>query len=195
LIVDAIDTLRHNHAMAMQQRKISLQEYLAWENEQPDRNEFLNGEVFAMVGALRVHSTLVGNLHVALHNFLRGKLCRPFSESAKLQVGNSIFYPDVFVTCDARDLKTEQIFFHPTLICEVLSPSTEHYDRGQKFAAYRQIESLQEYLVLHPTSKEVTLFRRNAAGRFELHDFTGAEFVYFASIDCQVAEADLFDGL
>ena len=89
----------------------SLDEFIAWENEQPEKHEFVRGEVFAMVGARRVHNLIVGNVFAALKHALKGSPCQAFFETAKLQTSaGDIFYPDVFVTCDAQDLQTEQIF-------------------------------------------------------------------------------------
>lgn len=85
-------------------------------------------------------------------------------QSAKVQAGDAILYPDVFVTCDAADLRTEQIFTAPTLIVEVLSPSTQAYDRGLKFTLYRRLASLREYLLVDPDTRELQLFRRSAGG-------------------------------
>ena len=132
--------------MADPAQKLSLADFLVWENAQADRNEFYRGEVFAMVGARRVHGLIAGNLFAALKTHLKGSACRAFVSDMKIQVANdALFYPDVFVTCDPQDLRTELVFRQPKLIVEVLSPSTEAFDRGLKFAAYRQIDALQEY--------------------------------------------------
>ncbi|MBN8217932.1 MAG: Uma2 family endonuclease, partial [Spirochaetes bacterium] len=97
----------------------------AWENDQPGRHEFYRGEVFAMVGARRVHGLVGGNLFAALKSHLKGSPCRAFVEGMKVQVADdAIFYPDVFVTCDAADLKTDMVFRQPRLVVEVLSDST-----------------------------------------------------------------------
>jgi Uma2 family endonuclease len=182
--------------MAAPQTKVTLDEFLAWENSHEERHEFYHGDVFAMVGALRVHALIVGNLYHALRTQLAGRGCRPFSESSKVEVeSRAIFYPDVFVTCDERDLTTDHVFRYPSFVCEVLSPSTEQYDRGVKFAAYRKLESLKEYLLIHPDTREVTLFRKNAAGHFELHEFTDKPDVTLASVGCIVQSDALFDGL
>ncbi len=167
-----------------------------WENQQDGKHEFYRGEVYAMVGGLRVHGRIVSNLHYAFRKHLEGKPCQPFAEAMKLQLADAaVFYPDVFVTCDPRDLSTAQVFSHPTVICEVLSPSTEAYDRGLKFAAYRTIASLQEYVLLSPDTREVTLYRRNKDGNFVLLDFTGAGELHFASLDMRVSLADVFDSV
>ena len=175
---------------------MTLDEFLEWEAANQERHEFYQGEVFAMVGALRTHARIVGNLYYALRTQLAGRRCQPFSESSKVEVeARAVFYPDVFVTCDERDLKTDYLFRFPTLIGEVLSPSSERYDRGVKFAAYRKLETLKEYVLIHPDTREVTVFRKNAAGHFELHEYSGNPSVALASVDCVIASDALFDGL
>jgi Uma2 family endonuclease len=146
-----------------------------------------------MVGARRIHGETVGNLFGALKVFLRGKRCRPYSENMKLVVDKDVFYPDVFVTCDDQDLSTDQVFRHPTFICEVLSPSTETFDRGLKFAAYRRVVALKEYLLLDPESREITLFRKNGAGLFVLHDFTQVQAFDLESLGCRLSVVELFE--
>ena len=169
--------------MALPAHKLSLSDYLTWENEQPERHEFFRGDVFAMVGARRVHGLVVGNLFAAFKLHLKGSPCRAFVEGMKVQVAdNAIFYPDVFVTCDAQDLTTDMVFRHPKLLVEVLSASTQAYDRGPKFAAYRQIDTLQEYVLLDPDTRSSEVFRRNERGLFELHDQTGAPELHLASV-------------
>lgn len=114
----------------------------------------------------------------------------------KVQVADeAIFYPDVFVTCDADDLKTEMVFRHPKTIVEVLSAGTQAYDRGLKFAAYRQIASLEEYMLVDPDTRRIEVFRRNERGLFELHDQTGTPEVLLASVGLRLAMAEVFDGV
>ena len=176
--------------------RLSLDEFIAWENEQPEKHEFVRGEVFAMVGARRVHNELIGNIYFCLRRALTGSPCKVFVETAKLQTAaGDIFYPDVFVTCDPQDLRTDQIFRAPTVIVEVLSPSTQAYDRGLKFTLYRSLPSLREYALVDPDTREVQLFRRGDDGLFTLHDLTGAQQVRFASIECTVTADDLFEGI
>ena len=103
--------------MALPAQKLSLTEFLDWENAQESRNEFYNGEVFAMVGGRRVHSVIALNLAILLQSSLKGTRCRTFVETRKVQLAsNAIFYPDVFVTCDASDQKEEMVCRHPSLI-------------------------------------------------------------------------------
>ena len=176
--------------------RMGLEAFLDWENRQSARHEFYRGEVFAMVGARRVHGIVALNVATALKSRLKGNPCMVFIENMKLRVADdALFYPDVFVTCDARDLRTEMVFGHPTLIVEVLSESTQAFDRGAKFAAYRSLASLREYLLIDPDLRTVELFRRNAAGLFELHDHTGLDTLELASLRLALPQAELFEGL
>ena len=176
--------------------KLSLQEVIGWENAQPQRHEFHHGEVFAMVGAQRVHGRVALNIACSLTAQLKGAPCQVFADSMKVQVGaDTILYPDVFVTCDAADLRTEQIFTAPTLVVEVLSPSTQSYDRGSKFTLYRSLLSLREYMLVDPDTREVQLFRRGADDLFTLHDLTAREQIVLDSVGCELTARDVFDGV
>ena len=178
------------------QSQLSLGDFLAWENAQETRNEFCCGEVFAAAGARRVHGLVAGNLSVALKVHLKGTPCRAFGVSLQVQVGNeALFYPDVFVTCDAQDLKSDRVFRSPSLIVEVLSDSTQAYDRGLKFTAYRQLASLQEYALIDPDSRRVEVYRRNERQNFELIDQTGQAELVLDSVGLRLAMAEVFDGV
>ncbi len=177
--------------------QLTYESYLTWEAGQTGRHEFFKGQVFAMVGPQRVHGEIVRNLTVALQTHLKGTPCRSYSADMKLRVAaaDAVFYPDLFVTCDARDLVTELVFEHPLLVVEVLSDSTAAYDRGSKFAAYRQLPSLSEYVLIAPDRKSVEVFRRNAENLFVLHDFTGRALVEFQSIAASVATSAIFENV
>lgn len=171
--------------------------YLAWEARQPGKHEFFKGQVFAMVGPQRVHGEIVRNLTVALQTHLQGTPCRSYSAAMKLRVAaaDAVFYPDLFVTCDPRDLVTELVFEHPTLVVEVLSDSTAAYARGSKFAAYRHLPSLVEYVLIAPERKSVEVFRRNPEHLFVLHDFTGLALLEFQSIAASVPLSTIFENV
>ncbi len=182
--------------MGQPQSKFSLDEFIAWEETQPERHEFVRGEVFAMTGARRVHGLVSGNVFATLRQLLRGSPCRAFTESMKLKVASDVlFYPDVFVTCDRDDLQTELVFHAPTVVVEVLSPSTQAYDRGAKFTWYRTLPSLREYLLVDPDTRELQLFRRGEQGLFTLHDLTGEAAVTLASLGLSLSADEIFDGL
>ena len=176
--------------------RLSLQEFLDWEEQQAERHEFHSGKVFAMVAARRVHGRVSLNVAYALTAQLKGSPCQVFTESMKVRVGaDTILYPDVFVTCNAEDLRTEQVFSAPTVVVEVLSPSTQSYDRGPKFTLYRSLPSLREYMLVDPDTREVQLFRRGADELFTLHDLTGREHIHLESVGCELQAGDVFDGL
>ncbi|MCZ2291680.1 MAG: Uma2 family endonuclease [Burkholderiales bacterium] len=182
--------------MALAQQRMNLADYLAWENQQPEKNEFYRGEIFAMVGARRAHGRVVLNLAHRLMQQLEGSPCQVFSEGMKLQIeDDAVFYPDLMVTCDKADLATEMIFRAPTLVVEVLSPSTQAFDRGLKFAAYRRLPSLREYILVDPDARSVEGFRRNDENLWVLHDMSDAPELELASLGCSVPLAQVFDGV
>jgi len=145
---------------------LTADDYLAGEAVSPIRHEFVAGEVFAMAGASEEHATIALNFAALLRTQVRGGPCRVYIADMKLRVeaADAFFYPDVFVTCDARDAAEPLAKRHPSLICEVLSESTEAYDRGGKFAAYRTLESLSEYLLIDSRRRAVEVFRRQSDG-------------------------------
>jgi Uma2 family endonuclease len=182
--------------MALPQTKLSIAEYLDWENRQEARHELYRGEIFAMVGVRRIHGIVSFNVAASLKQQLKGAPCKAFTESLKLQVGDdAIFYPDVFVTCDPADLKTDYIFRAPTVIIEVLSESTQAYDRGLKFALYRRLRSLMEYVLIDPDTRRVEVFRKSAEGLFTLHDYTDTPRFPLSSIHCELRLDEIFEGM
>ena len=152
---------------------------------------------FLACGARRIHGIVSGNVFAALKQQLRGSRCRAFHETMKVQIeDHTIVYPDVFVTCDADDLVTDRVFKAPTVVVEVLSPSTEGSDRGVKFALYRSLPSLREYLLVDPDTREVSLFRRGAVdGLFVLHDRNGRDELRLDSLGCTLRADEVFEGV
>lgn len=152
--------------------RFSLDDYMAWEAQQTERHEYLNGEVFAMTGAKDAHNTIALNIATHLRSALRGTPCRAFIADMKLRLdqADAVFYPDLLVTCDPRDRSPEAdtAKHHPILLVEVLSESTAAYDRGLKFEQYRRIEGLQEYLLVEQDRRHVDIFRKDDLGRWVL---------------------------
>jgi Uma2 family endonuclease len=190
-------TIRERFVMnAMTQPLLTLEAYLAWENEQPERHEFHRGEVFAMVGGRRVHGRTVLNIASAAQRALDGSPCQAFAETMKVQIGDdTVLYPDVFVTCDKGDLATDLIFRAPTVVFEVLSPSTQSYDRSQKFALYRRIPALREYILVDPDTRRVEAFRINEQGQWVLHDMSESPTLEVAALNLGMAMAEVFAGI
>jgi Uma2 family endonuclease len=151
--------------------RLSAEEFLAWDSTQTQRHEFIAGEIFAMSGASEAHVTTALNLAMTLRQHLAGTPCRTFITDMNLQVeaADAYCYPDVMVTCSAADAGSPSVKREPVLLAEVLSPSTAAYDRGDKFAAYRRIATLREYLLVDPDSRRVELYRLGADGLWVLH--------------------------
>ncbi len=175
---------------------LTAQVYLQGERETEQRYEYIRGEVYAMAGAGDGHVRISGNVFALLKAYLRGSGCSVYMADMKVRVkeDEAFFYPDVMVTCDPADLQRNYTKHSPRLVIEVLSASTEGYDRGVKFALYREIASLQEYVLIDPRSYRVDVFRRNAQERWELFAFTTMESqVEFASVNCRLAMQDLYE--
>ncbi|MBI5329286.1 MAG: Uma2 family endonuclease [Betaproteobacteria bacterium] len=183
--------------MGLPQRKhiMTAQEFIDWENAQPDKHEFLAGEVFAMVGARRIHVAITLNIAAKLKDHLRGGPCRAFMADMKLQVqtADAVFYPDVLVTCHPDDLKADLTMSHPKVIIEVLSESTAAYDRGEKFALYRQLESLQEYVLIDPDTRRIEVFRRMDSGDWLLAASESAQGLILKSLDFKADPDAVFE--
>ena len=176
--------------------KLSLQEFLDWENQQPERHEFHRGEVFRDGGCAAGAWADCTEHRSLLTMQVKASPCQVFANSMKLKVGaDTILYPDVFVTCDAADLRTEQVFAAPAVVVEVLSPSTQSHDRGSKFTLYCSLPSVREYMLVDPDTREEQLFRRGADGLFTLHDMTGREQIRLESMGCELLASDVFDGV
>ncbi|MEY4752135.1 MAG: hypothetical protein RIQ60_4349 [Pseudomonadota bacterium] len=175
---------------------LDLQAFLAWEEQQPERHEFIGGEVFAMTGARATHNLIGGNIFFALRAGLRGSPCRVHYEGVKVhvQTANAVFYPDVLVTCAQVDLGPEAELKKtaPKLIVEVLSNSTAAYDRGRKFELYQQLPSLEEYLLVEADRVHADLFRRNAEGLWVLHPAGPGATVELTSVGLAVSMAEIY---
>jgi len=177
---------------------MSLEEFLAWEAEQPERWEFIGGEAFAMAGGSDVHNTIAGNTYIALRAGLNNTRCNVFMTDMRLRLGEDdvVFYPDIFVTCAEADRARRQLKEEPALIAEVLSPSTEAYDRGQKFAAYRRFPGLKTVLFLSQDQAHVECFTRSAEGGWLLTEASGdTASLYIPALGFDLALAELYRDL
>jgi Uma2 family endonuclease len=183
--------------------RMSPEEYLAWEAEQPLRYEYLNGEVIAMTGGTIPHNQVAVNLAALLKSHLRGKGCKVLTSDAKVAVSESgpFHYADVSVTCDERDRSARQYIRYPCLVVEVLSPSTEAIDRGEKFRQYRRIETLREYVLINPDRSGLECYRLNERGNWELVQSVDDEAdpatteIHLTSLDCRFPLALLYEDI
>jgi len=181
------------HAAA--QLPMTADEFIAWDATQTIKHEFVRGEIHAMSGAHEAHVTATMNVAMALRQHLRGSPCRTFAADMKLRVeaADAYFYPDVFVTCSAADATDPLIKREPVLVVEVLSPATAAYDRGEKFAAYRLLASLQEYLLVDPAARRCDLYRKGANGLWVLHPGEPEQGLHFDSVGLDLDGQRLWD--
>ena len=156
---------------------LSPEEYLVLEEQSAIKHEYIDGEVYAMAGASDPHVTIALNLAADLRNHLRGSRCRVYISDMKARIKsiNRFYYPDVMVTCDERDRETPTYKQFPCLIVEVLSDSTEAFDRGDKFADYQTLDSLREYVLINTKRQRVECFRRNSQGLWVLQSYTSEQ--------------------
>ncbi len=161
------------------------EEYFAWEEQQLERHEYMDGEVYAMSGGTVIHSQIASNFNRLLGNHMRGSGCKTLNSDCRVNVlgMDKYVYPDTSVTCDERDKTTTQYITHPCLIVEVLSPSTEAYDRGNKFKMYRRNPSLQEYVLVSTDVIEIELFRKINTEDWRIINYQTGDTVELKSIN------------
>ena len=173
------------------------EEYFAWEEQQEFRHEYLNGEVYAMTGGTLNHSEIAMNFGSLLKTHLRGGGCRVLTADARvnIQASNDYVYPDLSVTCDDRDRTATKFISHPCLIIEVLSPSTEAYDRGDKFSLYRRSSTLRDYVLVNANRISIDLYRKTEHGGWEIINYQIGDIVELASIDLTFPIDRVFEGI
>ena len=177
----------------------SPEEYLSLEYENTVRHEYRRGLVYAMAGGSDDHDELSLNLIELLRQKVRDGGCSVWSGNVKVNYTDTFFYyPDAFVTCDPRDKNDRYMKRYPKLIAEVLSPTTEKFDRNEKFEDYRQLESLEEYVLIAQDRMWVECRRRvkNGSGeRWETVVYGAGERVMLQSIELEVAIEELYRGV
>lgn len=180
------------------QLRMSAQEYLARERLAEYKSEYFNGEVYAMSGGSLDHAGLAGAVIGLLHARLRGrKPCRVFTSDLKVHVPatDSFAYPDVSVVCGKPELhpQSDHTVLNPTVVCEILSPSTQAFDRTGKFAHYRRIASLQEYVLVAWDAPRIEVYRRAEAGRWVLTEARGLDAIArIESLECELPLAEIY---
>lgn len=179
---------------------LSPEEYLEGEEVSPIKHEYRQGYVYAMAGTSKAHVLIAGNLGTLLNNHLRKSPCMVFGSDLKvrLEEANCFYYPDISVSCNAWDLKTTGNFIlSPLLIIEVLSKSTQAFDRGEKFADYQTLKSLQEYVLIHQDTIKVECFKRQINNQWQHIVYQTGDILELNSIDlkCPIEEIYLKVGL
>lgn len=185
---------------ALLQSKLTAREYLARESRAEFKSEFFNGEMFAMAGGSPRHNFILENLSGEIFARLKGGACRAVSSDQRILVERTglYTYPDLLIVCGRLELDPENshTITNPTAIIEVLSPSTEKYDRGAKFRNYQQIPSLNEYVLVAQDEAVIERFVRLADGSWGFVSFVGLEAALaFTTVPVQIPLTDVYAGI
>ena len=193
------------------QTHLTPEEYIALERKAiPDadtvRSEYVKGEIIAMSGASRAHNIITGNIYVGLHVQLRGSECEAYANDMRVSspLTSSYFYPDIVVVCEEPRFEDDvfDILLNPIILVEVLSPSTEAYDRGEKFSHYRHLTSLQEYVLVSQDKVLVERYRRPK--KHETAPVTAQDWIFtafqtledilpFTSVQCELPLQEIYE--
>ena len=180
--------------VALQDRRLmTVEEYFEWEEMQEERHEYWDGEVVAMAGTTKNHHRVARNFSNRLNTAFGDGPCEVFTADIRVRVEprRKYFYPDVVVSCDDRD--DEDLYInYPCLIIEVLSASTEAIDRGIKFAKYRAILSLKEYVLVQVSQPGVEVYQRSDRGQWIYSAYGMDDCFLLDSVGVEVAVADLY---
>lgn len=162
-------------AIDYRKQKMSVEEYLDFENASTEKHEYYQGEIFAMSGAKVPHNEISLNFATVLKNKLRGKPCKPYNSDQRIHIeSNTLFtYPDISIFCEKMQTLNNDDYnaLNPSVIIEVLSKSTKNYDRGEKFKLYRDIATLKEYILVDSESVHIEIFRLNEKNHWELEEY------------------------
>ena len=176
--------------------QLTPKEYFAWEERQLHKHEYLEGQVYAMSGGSINHGRIAIRFASMFDSHLGSSSCIVGNSDVKVIVKTENYtYPDVSVTCDDRDKTSTQYITYPSLIVEVLSPSTEAYDRGGKFRLYANNPVLQDYLLVSSTSIEIDLYHKKENGEWRIINYKEGDMIELKSINLTFAIAQIYRGL
>ncbi|MEI7811859.1 MAG: Uma2 family endonuclease [Ignavibacteria bacterium] len=183
--------------MQTQEKKyISPEEYLETECKAEFKSEYYNGEMFALAGAGRWHNIICHNIGLSLGNQLKDKPCEIYQNDMRVFIDENAFYtyPDVVVACGEPEFNKDENLVNPILIIEILSPSTEKYDKGAKFYFYRNIKSLKEYILVYQEEFLIEQFIKQSENEWKLKIYNKANMAAeLVSIDCQLPVSDIYN--
>jgi len=183
-------------------RSYSIAEYIRLEQQTDEKHEFVDGQIVAMAGGTLRASLIAGNLIAALHAALKGSPCRVYSSDARIRAGRTPFltYPDISIICGLvgtdPDDPTDTTATNPRALIEILSPTTEMYDRGEKFSRYRRISSLEEYVLVAQGKPQVETFHKNKNGEWVLNEAVGLKATLkLKSLKIKLKFEDIYAGV
>ena len=193
-----MDETVNEPVVAYQKRHFSVAEYLEMEKASQEKHEYFQGEIFSMAGASTNHNEIFTNFFLEIGSKLKGKSCRPYGSDLRTQiVANGLFtYPDISIYCNdlSKSDVDDESFIEPTVIIEILSPSTKDYDRGHKFELYKDIPTLKEYILIDSESVLVESFYFDEKQNWELFKCLQMEdSLKIISMDFEVALSDIYN--
>jgi Uma2 family endonuclease len=168
----------------------TVEDFLAWERRQPERYEFVGDVIRMMVGGSNAHTIIKDNIVGALRARLQGQPCRAFGEGPKVVTATATMYPDAIVVCGPIDLAEDQVRA-PAVVVEVLSRSTEDHDRGAKWVAYRDLESLQHYVLVAQDQRRIEVYSRETK-RWSLQVLAPPDVVTLLAIGAQLTFDEIY---
>ena len=179
-------------------KKMSPEAFLAFERASDQKHEYRDGEIVAMSGARRAHNKISTNVSGLIWQNLQGKDCESYASEMRVWVPKSKLYtyPDIVVVCGTPEFVDDEFdtLLNPVLIVEILSESTESYDRGEKFKNYRSIASLREYVLISQSSFSIEKYARHGDGFWMLSEASGLDSgITLESIDCRISLSDAYD--
>ncbi len=177
---------------------VSPEEYLKFERNSEEKHELIYGEIVVMTGASRKHNIILGNLFSILHRALKGKTCRVYMNDLRVRIKSMDLYtyPDIVITCGEEDFEDshKDTLQNPKCIIEILSDSTEKYDRGEKFNHYRKIESLEEYILVSLDSHIVESFIKKNENSWIFTAQEGLDqHLEIRTCDIKISLSDIYD--
>jgi Uma2 family endonuclease len=170
-------------------------EYLALERQSQERHEYYGGELRLMAGASRKHNIIAGNLFAVLHQQLRSKPCRPFMSDMRVWIASAqrYFYPDIAVICGTEPFVEEDVATDATVIIEVLSETTEAFDRGEKFESYQRLPSIQDYVLVSQDRIRLEHFHKLAHNEWRYLALNKAEdILYLDAVGVQLPLKEIY---
>jgi Uma2 family endonuclease len=181
-------------------KHITEKEYLDAERLATVKHEYYKGEVFAMSGASIPHNRIFSNTFLEIGIQLKGKKCQPFGSDLRIHIPkNTLFtYPDISIVCDEIETTDDKFdtITNPSVIIEILSPSTRNYDKGEKFTLYREIDSLQEYILIDSERIMVEKFMRNSDNSWQLTEYKTIEQSFnITTVNIEMQLLDIYEGL
>ena len=185
-------------ALPVKDKRYTAAEYLELERQAEYKSEFVDGEIFAFAGASEAHNLIATNCIAELRGQLKETPCKLYPSDMRVQLARSTryTYPDITVVCGEAEFIDEKrdTLTNPTLVIEILSPSTEGYDRGEKFESYRQLSSLQTYVLVAQGRPFVEVFERQAGERWLLAEHRGLDSsIPLPSVGCELQLAEVYD--